>query len=50
MGGLDQFEVQYNDPGDQLREVIRMWLITSENPTWEAMAQALSSWLARKLQ
>jgi len=47
---------KYNDPGDQLREVLRTWLTTSDNPTWQAMVQALKSpvieepRLARELQ
>lgn len=43
MGILDSISVRYDDPGDQLREVICRWLTTSENPTWETMAQALKS-------
>ena len=43
VGSLDFIMFQYYDPCDQLREVIKMWLTTSVNPTWEAMAQALKS-------
>lgn len=43
MGSLDRFKVQYTDSRDLLREVIKTWLTTSDNPTWEAMAQALKS-------
>jgi len=56
VGTLDCFKAQYGDPGDQLREVVRTWLTTSENPTWGAMAEALQSLvigeaqLAKKLQ
>ena len=56
MGTLDSIRVQYDDCGDQLREVLRTWLTTSEDPTWEAMVEALKSAffgevrLARKLQ
>jgi len=43
VGSLDSIMVQYYDPRDQLREVINMWLTTSDNPTWGAMAEALKS-------
>ena len=33
VGTLDCFKVQYNDPGDQLRGVVRTWLM-SKDPTW----------------
>ena len=55
-GTLDCFKVQYSDPGDQLREVLRTWLTTSESPTWGAMIEALKgptieeTQLARELQ
>lgn len=42
VGTLDSFKAPYGDPGDQLREVMRTWLTTSDNPTWGAMAEALS--------
>jgi len=56
VGILDCFRIMYIDPRDQLREVLRTWLTTSDNPTWQAMVQALSSpvikevRLARELQ
>ena len=43
MGTLDCFQVKYGDPGDQLREVLRTWLTTSEKPTWGGMIEALKS-------
>ena len=43
VGTLERIKAQYGDPGDQLREVLRTWLTTSDNPTWEAMVQALKS-------
>lgn len=55
LGTLDCFK-HYSDPGDQLREVVRTWLTTSENPTWGTMVEALKSpsvgkvRLARELQ
>lgn len=56
VGTLDCFKVQYGDPGDQLREVLRTWLTSSDNPTWMALTEALKSpvieetRLARELQ
>ena len=56
VGTLDCFKVQYSDPGDQLREVLRTWLTTSESPTWVALVEALETSvikearLARELQ
>lgn len=43
VGSLDRFKVQYTDPGDQLREVIKTWLTTSKNPTWGVIVEALKS-------
>jgi len=43
IGILDCFMTRYNDPSDQLREVLRTWLTTSDNPTWGAMVEALKS-------
>lgn len=40
---LNSVMVQYPDPRDQLREVIKTWLTTSENPTWEVIVEALKS-------
>jgi len=56
MGTLDSIELQYNAPGDQLREVVKAWLKSIENPTWGRMIEALKSPvineapLARELQ
>ena len=53
---LDCIKVQYDDPGDQLREVVKVWLTSIENPTWGGMIEALKSpviddtLLARELQ
>ena len=43
LGSLDSIKVQYTDPRDQLREVIKTWLTTSKNPTWEVIVEALKS-------
>ena len=56
MGRLDSIHFQYVDAGDQLRELFKMWLKTSENPTCEVIVEALKSpvirefWLAMELQ
>lgn len=39
-GTLDSFKAQ-NDPSDKLREVLKRWLETGENPTWGVMVEAL---------
>ena len=56
VGTLDCVKVQYDDPGDQLREVVKTWLMSSKNPTWGGLITALKSpvidesLLARELQ
>lgn len=42
-GTLESIELQYNAPGDQLREVVKAWLKSIDNPTWGAMIEALKS-------
>ena len=42
-GTLDGLRVQFSDPGDQLREVLRAWVTTSNSPTWSTLAEALRS-------
>ena len=43
MGTLDCLRVQFSDPGDQLREVLRAWVTTSDSHTSETLAEALRS-------
>ena len=43
VGTLDSFKVQYSGPHYQLTQVLETWLTTSDNPTWEAMVEALKS-------
>ena len=43
MSTLDCIKVQYDDPGDQLREVVKAWLTSTDNPTWEGVIEALKS-------
>ena len=44
---LDRVNIQYYYPREKLREVIRMWLTTSDNPTWEAMVETLEAYKYR---
>jgi len=45
VGILDSVKVQYFDQqyGDQLREVLKVWLKTSENPTWGVIVKTVKS-------
>jgi len=43
MDTLDCLRAQFSDPGDQLREVLRAWVMTSDSPTWGTLAEALRS-------
>ena len=40
---LDRIRARFNDPRDQLREVLKTWLTTSDNPSWKALTDALKS-------
>ena len=40
---LDSFKAQYDDPSDKLREVLKSWLATGENPTWRVIVETLKS-------
>ena len=45
VGILDSVKVQYFDQqyGDQLREVLKVWLKTSENPTWGVIVKTVKT-------
>ena len=43
IGTLDRIKVQFRDPRDQLREMLKTWLTTSDNPSWEMLIDALNS-------
>ena len=42
-GTLDRIYAQFRDPRDQLREMLKTWLTTSENTSWKAITVALRS-------
>ena len=43
MGTLDSIMKQYSNPSDQLREVVKAWLRTATQRTWQTLAEALKS-------
>ena len=43
-GTLDRIYAQFRgDPRDQLRETLKTWLTTCDNPNWRTLADALRS-------
>ena len=42
-GTLDRIRTQFPDPNDQLREMLKAWLSTSDNPTWKTLTDSLRS-------
>ena len=40
---LDRIREQFPDPRDQLQEMLKTWLITSDNTSWKSLTDALSS-------
>ena len=42
-GTLDRIYAQFHDPRDQLREILKTWLNTSDNTSWTALTDALRS-------
>jgi len=42
-GTLDRIYAQFRDPRDQLREMLKTWLITSDNTSWKTLTEALKS-------
>ena len=42
-GTLDSIRTQFPDPKDQLREMLKAWLNTSDNPTWKILTDSLRS-------
>ena len=53
---LDRIRARFNDPRDQLREMLKTWLCTSNNTSWKTLTDALKSpamgesWLAGSLE
>ena len=42
-GTLDRIRVQFSDSRDQLAEMLKTWLTTSDNASWKALTDALRS-------
>ena len=42
-GTLDRIRTQFPDPNDQLREMLKAWLNTSDDPTWKTLTDSLRS-------
>ena len=40
---LDSIRVQFQNPRDQLLEMLKTWLTTSDNPSWKTLTDALRS-------
>ena len=43
IGTLDRIRTQFTDPRDQLLEMLKTWLITSDNTSWKTLTDALRS-------
>jgi len=42
-GTLDRIRTQFSDPRDQLLEMVKTWLTTSDNTSWRTLIDALRS-------
>ena len=42
-GTLDRIRTQFHDPRDQLLEMLKSWLTTSDNTSWTTLTDALRS-------
>ena len=40
---LEAIRAHFKDPRDQLREMLKIWLTTSDNPSWKILTDALKS-------
>ena len=43
IGTLDRIRTQFHDPRDQLLEMLKTWLMTSDNTSWKTLTDALRS-------
>ena len=43
IGTLDRIRTQFHDPRDQLLEMLKTWLTTSDNTSWKMLTDALRS-------
>ena len=41
IGTLESIRTQFQNPRDQLLEMLRTWLTTGDNPTWKDLTDAL---------
>ena len=42
-GTLDRINAQFRDPRDHLREMLKTWLTTGDDPSWKTLTDALRS-------
>ena len=40
---LEAIRAHFKDPRDQLREMLKVWLTTSDNTSWKTLTNALKS-------
>ena len=40
---MDSIRIQFQNPRDQLLEMLKVWLTTSDNPSWKTLTDALRS-------
>ena len=40
---LDSIRIQFQNPRDQLLDMLKVWLTTSDNPSWKMLIDALKS-------
>ena len=40
---LDRIVISFSDPKRQLREMLKTWLTTSDNPSWKTVTDVLRS-------
>ena len=43
IGTLDSIRIQFQNPRDQLLEMLKTWLTTSDNTSWKTLTDALRS-------
>ena len=43
IGALDRIRTHFSDPRDQLLEMLKTWLTTSDNTSWKTLTDALKS-------
>ena len=42
-GTLDSIRAEFSSPKNQLREMVKAWLTTGDNPSWKTLRDALRS-------